>query len=165
MEGDDQIPFGPPPPEEKLPLVVPDNTPSIERRVCKGTAKKTGLPCSVPPVHGKDYCMGHALDPVNGISKETRAEWRALSANKQRVRRKFTVSLKGDVKPKTIPEVLLILSKRIDLCVAKFGDVADPAVDEILCDLARTYVAVYKCGSDEAAAGIASHWTLKRRQA
>ena len=108
--------------------------------------------------------MGHALDKDSGISKEIRAEWRAKSAGKKRVRRNFFVSLKGAA-PKTIPEVLLILSTRIDLLMKSFGQVPNLDVDEALCDLARTFVAVYKCGSDEAAAGIASHWTLKRRQA
>ena len=162
-DGDLDIPFGPPPPDEKLPLVVPDVTPT-ERRRCKGISKKSGLPCSVPPVHGKDFCMGHALDPENGISKETRDEWRQKSAGKKRVRRNFFVSMKGAA-PKTIPDVLLILSKRIDLLMKSFGEVSNLDVDEALCDLARTFVAVYKCGSDEAAAGIAAHWTLKRRQA
>lgn len=158
MEGDDQIPFGPPPPEEKLPLVVPDLT--HERKSCAEISKRTGLPCTTPVVKGGDRCMGHS----RLIDKAIRDEWRAKSAGKKKIRRNFFVSLK-DAAPKTIPEVLLILSKRIDLLMKVHGEVPNLDVDEALCDLARTFVAVYKCGSDEAAAGIASHWTLKRRQA
>ncbi len=163
MDGLEDIPFGPQP-EEKLPLVVPDLTPipAVEHsRKCAATTK-AGKPCPTPTVKGGDYCMGHSLS----FSKEKRAEWREKSAGVKRVRQKFTVSLKGGAQPKTIPEVLLILSRRIDLFIGKFGEVADPAVDETLCDLARTYVQVFKCGSDDAAAGIAAHWTRgMRRQA
>lgn len=122
---------------------------------------KAGGPCPTPVVKGTDRCMGHSLL----IDKEKRAEWRAKSAGIKKVRRSYTVSIKNGP-AKTIQEVLLIVSKRIDLLMEKFGEVADPTVDETLCDLARTYVQVYKCGSDEAAAGIAAHWTRgMRRQA
>lgn len=160
MDGLEDIPFGPQP-EEKLPLVVPDTTPVIPARVPCSALTKAGLPCPTPVVKGGTLCMGHTLKG----DKAKMSEYRQKSAGVKRIRKSFTVSLGGHTKPMTVSEVLLIISRRIELHTQRFGEVMDPAADEILCDLARTYVAVYKCNSDEAATGIAAQWNLKRRQA
>ena len=159
------IPFGPPasdtPPPE--PLVVPDTSPieipkwkrGYEKAkelgyICHGI-KKDGSRCGWMVGKVDSYCYVH--DPA--ITKEMR------STRKRASRVRLPVVLSNGTEPKTIKDVLLIASNRLDVFIARFGDASTTEVEQTICDLIRTFVAVYKCSSDSEAVGIA-HWSRKQ---
>lgn len=137
------------PAEEIVPLVVPDITPAKPR--CEGT-KKDGTPCGTPPLKGEKLCLGHA----KSIAPEMRDKWRRIRTGIPRIDK----GLPRKNKFYSREDLLDLLSKRLDLVKDRFGDVCNPEVDEMICNIIRTFAAIYKIETaevDEKAAG----WRMK----
>jgi hypothetical protein len=156
------IPFGPPPsdtpPPETVPLVVPDVThwrSGYEKSVslgyqCHGV-KANGQRCGWIAGKVDSYCFIH--DPT--ITKEQRNE------RKRGKKIRLPSKLADGQEPKTIKEVLLIASARLDAYIGRFGGASTSEVEQTICDMIRTFVSVYKCSSDSEAVGLA-HWSRKQ---
>lgn len=136
---------------ENIPLVVPDRP----ARFCIATTK-AGKPCGFVKALGTDYCVPH--NPA--ITQEQRNEWR-----KKRLKPKEFYSEKakrahGHRHTKSRADILEILSMRFDKFLAQFGDVVNIEVEQIICDMARTYVTILKAevaSDDQASKG----WRMK----
>lgn len=115
---------------ENIPLVVPDEA----KPNCQAT-KKDGSPCSVHPLKGEKYCLGHS----KSLSPELRAKWSAKRTLPAVSRRNLKA---GPYKSRE--EILSILSQRLDLVLEKWGTIADPNIEERICDLCRTMAVVMK---------------------
>jgi hypothetical protein len=125
MDPLDETPeFGKP---EEIPLVVPDR-PS---HLCTALTK-AGEPCGFVKALGAEFCVPH--NPA--ITKEQRQEWRKRRVNPPAIRHKRHI--------KTREDLLEILSVRFDKYLEKFGDMVSSDVEQTMCDMARTYIAVLK---------------------
>ena len=123
---------------ENIPLVVPDlSTPVVrsERPKCTAT-KKDGSACLVPPLRGEKFCLGHA----KSIAPELRQKWVALSKG---VPRRPAAS-RRKVGHYTKDELLAYLSERLDLVKERFGEICNPEVDEMICNIVRTMGVIYR---------------------
>lgn len=140
-------------PEEKIPLVVPDTTP-LKPHYCHGTTK-AGKPCTFPHTKTSNYCITH--DPA--ITDEKRLEWK----RKPKVYTKPMGDHSHADKPKfkTREEVLAILSRRLDVWMNQFGDVMKAEVDQAICELCKTYAAVYRVESKDGEDATAKGWRMK----
>lgn len=119
--------------KEEIPLVVPDLTP--EKRRCSEKNDKTGGPCKVPPLKGETVCLGHAKK----LRPDLREKWqwkpripgiKAPRGNTQKV--------------KTREEILAMLSRRLDLVEERYGQMCNPEVEQMICDICRTVAVVMK---------------------
>lgn len=119
------------PAEENIPLVVPDTS----KPKCEATTK-AGTPCSVPPMHGQKYCLGHS----KALSPELRDKWRSKRTLPSITKR----TLKRDNTFKSREEILAILSQRLDLILEKWGTIPDVNIEERICDICRTMAVVMK---------------------
>jgi hypothetical protein len=172
VDGQDDIPFGPPPSNEQVPLVVPDTTAPLnldgdrwaKRRaagkLCKGVSTVNGALCRFPHGHNSDYCYIH--DP--SVTQEERDH------NRKKPKIKWAVSNVTSIKKfkastKSVEEVMYLLSCRMDAFVDRFGSVPSPEVEETICDLIRTFIALKKCQNDEKADKDGGTFGLQRRQA
>ncbi len=123
--------------KEEIPLVVPDLTPVTPsaKRFCIEKNKTTGAPCKVPPLKGGDRCLGHA----KAFSPELSHQWK---------RKPYIPGLKaprGDTqRVKTREEILAMLSRRLDLVEERFGQICNPEVEQMICDICRTLAVVMK---------------------
>lgn len=119
---------------ENIPLVVPDLTPVKPH--CQATKKDGVTPCKVPPLKGEKYCLGHS----KSLSPELRDKWRRLATGipktERTVRRKLPFYDKEDL--------LGFLSQRLDLVKERFGQMTNPEVEDMICNIVRTMAAVHK---------------------
>jgi hypothetical protein len=154
MDGHDDIPFGPPPPE-RIPLVVPDLTPippgEVKRPVrrCQATTKAGNI-CGTFCLKDEDVCLGHS---------KTRNMGSAQRAGHQMKRMKAYAKPHKFSKPMTKEELLALLSERMRAFVRHYGDIPTALTEEIICDLARTYAIVSKIDGAEQAAKLG--WRMK----
>ncbi len=121
---------------ENIPLVVPDLTPATTsaKRYCIEKNKQGG-PCKVPPLKGGDRCLGHA----KAFSPELSHQWkRKPSIPGLKAPRGSTQGVK------TRAEILAMLSKRLDLVDERFGQICNPEVEQMICDICRTIAVVMK---------------------
>ena len=121
---------------ESIPLVVPDEHP---KHLCIATTKAGGR-CGFVKSRGTDYCVPH--DPA--ITHEQRQEWRKKRTG---AHPRPSTALKPKTKSKT--DLLAILSTRFDKFLERFGDMVNPEIEQTICDMARTYIAVLKTESAE----------------
>lgn len=138
MDSLDGMPEFGKPDEEKVPLVVPDQSeplpvPNTDHVLspdfrCKGVNKK-GAPCSFPKRRDSLYCTAH--DPA--ITKEMRNAWLAKG---RRNAKNPAVKAFG---PKKKQDLLELLSRRLDAFEEKFGGMSSPEVESTFCMLAKTY--------------------------
>lgn len=182
MDGDADIPFGPPqgetpsapvPPPPPIqvtpdaiePLVVPDIHAVGVSKVggsCKATAK-SGRPCGWRSVfQDSNLCQAH--DPRTANSER----WAGMARKRKGTKNPEKVSLKklrGLSKVKTKEDLLRLLSYRIDRFIAKFGDLVTPEVEESICNMIRTYAVVMRVElADDGLLGL-PNLSLQRRQA
>jgi hypothetical protein len=140
---EDMPAFGKP---EEIPLVVPDLTPVVpatpEKRRCK-ELNKAGNPCSVPPLKGGDRCLGHA----KSLSPELRAQWGRKGKGIPKL--SGPISKKADFKSRE--DILGILSHRLDLVTERYGEMSNPEVEEMICNLCRTIATVMRVETAETA--------------
>lgn len=125
------------PAEEIVPLVVPDTS----KPKCEATTK-AGNPCTVPPMHGEKYCLGHA----KSLAPELRAKWRSLSIG---VPKRLPAS-RRKVGHYSKEELLAYLSERLDLVKERFGQMCNPEVEETICNIVRTMAVVYRLDTPDA---------------
>jgi len=120
---------------ENIPVViVPDQTiPSKPK--CQATTAK-GLPCTVPPIKGDKYCLGHA----KSLSPELRDKWR----RKERIVKVGRSNIKVSSKYISREELLGILTERLYMIRERYGAICNPEVEEMICNVARTIAAVTK---------------------
>jgi hypothetical protein len=139
-------------PEEVIPLVVPDLTPAAppEKRRCI-EKNKLGEPCRVPPLKGGDRCLGHA----KSLSPELRDQWRRKSKGIPKL--SGPISKKADFKSRE--EILGILSHRLDLVTERYGQMSNPEVEDMICNLCRTIALVMKVEAAETA--VVHGWRMK----
>lgn len=154
MDSLDGMPEFTKPQEETIPLVVPDTTPEPHaEHFCHGL-NKAGKRCRMPHQRGKLYCVPH--DPE--ITKEQMQEWRKRP-RKPKLLPMGRVSTPGAYF--TREEILEILTKRLKVWMATFGEVLQPGVDDAICDLCRTYAAVAKVEIGEGV-GEVRGWRIGR---
>jgi hypothetical protein len=120
---------------ENIPLVVPDLTPARPKHLCIATTK-AGKLCGFPKCLGTDYCVPH--NPA--ITEAQRQEWRGKRTGKA-PRDHFN---RREIKYKSREDLLSILSSRFDKFLERFGDTVNVEVEQVICDMARTYCAVLK---------------------
>lgn len=162
MDGQEQaLPGGPI--QVYIPLVIPDGAipPPIEKftQATKNHPEircvannKAGARCGYPHQKNNQYCYWH--DPA--VTQEQRL------AN--RGKRYFPAMPRNTSKIKTIKDVLNLLGKRMEFFLEKFGTMTDPDIEDTICNLAKTYVLVKKCHTDEEARDVFS-FRLNRRLA
>lgn len=123
---------------ENIPLIIPDNTPTEPLPVKRQCAEKNkeGNPCRVHPLKDSQYCLGHAKrlklwkHTPTGIPR-----LRAPRGNTQGV--------------KTREQILSMLSHRLDLVNERFGEICNPEVEEMICNICRTMAVVMKIEASE----------------
>ena len=127
-------------PEEKLPLVVPDLTPTPPElkdkrkrpNTCKGT-KKNGKPCGWRITEDYQYCFVHNPD----ITPEQRRQWKSMGGRaKSGIRHYKGVS-------KSPKELLAILSNQLDSFLEKYGDATSVDSIRCICELVKAHLAVH----------------------
>jgi hypothetical protein len=156
MDGLEDLPFGPPPPPEQIPLVVPDIAPipaaeaRPQHRRCQQITKK-GKVCNMYCLHDADVCLGHAKrDKNHGAAIKWAARERQMRAYKRPP---------PFQKPFTKEELLALLSSRMRKFIEIFGETPSVLTEGIICDLARTYAIVAKIDGVEQAAKLG--WRMK----
>jgi len=134
--------------KEEIPLIVPDTSEPKTSHLCTSKNKK-GEPCGFPKRHGSEFCTVHDTS----ITKEQRDEWRRrkTGGKHQTFRRHI----------KTKEQLLEILSGRFDVFLERFGSVVAPEVEQTLCEMARTYVAVLKVETVEEEGKGAKGWRMR----
>ena len=128
-----------PPEPENIPLVVPDLTPVKPH--CHGL-NKLGGPCSVHPLKGEKYCLGHA----KRLAPELCAKWKMVTprgADKNRVS-KSQRAMRRNTNHYSKEELMAFLTERLELVKERFGQMVNPETEEMICNLIRTMVAVNK---------------------
>jgi hypothetical protein len=152
MDGLDDIPFGPQPAPEQIPLVVPDiDPPKYKFTPCSGI-KRGGLPCGSPSLKGTTSCLGHTK-----FAPGVRAAWAKKGGGKPEIL-KFS-KLNFTAKPLTKDEVLSLVSQRIILFMKKWGDVQTLETEEVICKLVTAYAKV--CGIETSEAAAKLGWQMK----
>ncbi len=118
-------------PQEIIPLVVPDRP----KHLCIATTKAGNL-CNFTKALSSDYCVPH--NPA--ITHEQRQEWRKrrTGAHPRRVTATKVTTYKSR------EELLSILSVRMDKFIERFGDTVNVEVEQVICDMARTYCVVLR---------------------
>ena len=152
MDGLDDIPFGPPPPPEQIPLVVPDHTTNY----CTSTTKR-GIPCRVPSVKGTQHCMGHTAALKARDPERLKACARGGAA--PHFSRKPWMTLHFKNAPLTKDEVLSIISQRLRMWIERFGPVPSAETEQTICDLVHAYAKISGIETVEAAARVG--WRMK----
>lgn len=117
---------------ENIPVVI---VPDRRKHACIATTK-AGKPCCFPKALGTEYCVPH--NPA--ITEDQRQEWR----KKRTGAHPRSTTSKTVVKYKSKEDLLTILSTRFDKFLERFGDTVSIEVEEVICDMARTYCAVLK---------------------
>lgn len=149
--------------QEVIPLVIPDAfSPSPVEKFTQATINhpeirciannKAGARCGYPHQKTSQYCYWH--DPA--ITPEQRKV--------NRGKRYFPQLPRNKSKIKTVKDVLNLLGKRMEFFLEKFGTMTDPDIEGTICDLAKTYVLVKKCQTDEEAKTV-MEFRLNRRLA
>jgi hypothetical protein len=125
-------------PQEIVPLVVPD----VDKPRCTAN-NKAGNPCSVHPLKGEKYCLGHAKSFIPELRDRFTKQATAVINAKVSIPG-INVPRGRTQKVKSREEILAMLSKRLDLVDERFGAICNPEVEQMICDICRTIAVVMK---------------------
>jgi hypothetical protein len=148
LDGQDDIPFGPAPADENLPLVVP-----IQPKARCSATTKAGKPCPGYPMKGQTICLGHYVK----ANPQKHAEWIEKGGRTHRFSKLMRPSHLA--KPLTQKDLLAVMAQRLNRFVERFGETSGIDVEECICEMVKTIATVMKLeGKEDTSVG---GWRMK----